>query len=113
MSGGKKQKLHLEYPCLWIYKVIGANYDEMKRNNYLVRAEKGVQSLMLHPMGAVTFNDATHPDAQTFVWSKCKESYYDFGIGHFWLDEAEPEFEPYDFENVRYHLGNGRQDWSL
>ena len=30
MSGGKKQKLHLEYPCLWIYKVIGANYDEMK-----------------------------------------------------------------------------------
>ena len=30
MSGGKKQKLHLEYPCLWIYKVIGANHDEMK-----------------------------------------------------------------------------------
>jgi putative lipoic acid-binding regulatory protein len=30
MSGGKKQKLHLEYPCLWIYKVIGADQDEMK-----------------------------------------------------------------------------------
>lgn len=30
MSGIKKQKLHLEYPCLWIYKVIGANHDEMK-----------------------------------------------------------------------------------
>lgn len=30
MSGGKKQKLDLEYPCLWIYKVIGADQDEMK-----------------------------------------------------------------------------------
>lgn len=30
MSGDKKQKLHLEYPCLWTYKVIGADQDEMK-----------------------------------------------------------------------------------
>jgi len=26
----KKQKLHLEYPCLWIYKVIGVNQDDLK-----------------------------------------------------------------------------------
>jgi hypothetical protein len=30
MSGNKKQKLYLEYPCLWIYKIIGADQDEMK-----------------------------------------------------------------------------------
>jgi putative lipoic acid-binding regulatory protein len=30
MSENKKKKLHLEYPCLWIYKVIGTNQDEMK-----------------------------------------------------------------------------------
>lgn len=30
MTGNKEQKLKLEYPCLWIYKVIGADQDEMK-----------------------------------------------------------------------------------
>jgi len=29
MTKDKKQKLHLEYPCLWVYKVIGANQDDM------------------------------------------------------------------------------------
>ncbi|PKN18845.1 MAG: DUF493 domain-containing protein [Deltaproteobacteria bacterium HGW-Deltaproteobacteria-6] len=26
----KKQKLHLDYPCLWIYKIIGTDQNEMK-----------------------------------------------------------------------------------
>jgi hypothetical protein len=26
----KKQKLHLDYPCVWIYKIIGVDQDEMK-----------------------------------------------------------------------------------
>jgi len=30
MSEHKKQKLHLEYPCLWIYKVIGVDQDKMQ-----------------------------------------------------------------------------------
>jgi putative lipoic acid-binding regulatory protein len=30
MTGNKKQKLHLEYPCLWIYKVIGTDQDNIK-----------------------------------------------------------------------------------
>lgn len=25
----------------------------------------------------------------------------------FWMDEAEPEIDPLDYENVRYYLGNG------
>ncbi|NTW07765.1 MAG: DUF493 domain-containing protein [Syntrophaceae bacterium] len=27
---GDKHKLHLEYPCRWIYKIIGTNQDEMQ-----------------------------------------------------------------------------------
>ena len=27
------------------------------------------------------------------------------GVKVFWLDEAEPEYTVYDFENYRYHLG--------
>ncbi len=34
MSGDKKQKLHLEYPCLWVYKVIGADQDAMQNAIY-------------------------------------------------------------------------------
>jgi hypothetical protein len=30
MVNNKKQNLRLEYPCSWIYKVIGADQDEMQ-----------------------------------------------------------------------------------
>lgn len=30
MTENKKQKLHLEYPCSWVYKIIGPDQDEMK-----------------------------------------------------------------------------------
>lgn len=36
---------------------------------------------------------------------KAKKNYYDKGVKVFWLDEAEPEYTVYDFENYRYHLG--------
>ena len=30
MSGNKEQKLQLDYPCTWIYKIIGFNQNEMQ-----------------------------------------------------------------------------------
>ena len=30
MTAEKKQNLQLEYPCPWVYKIIGSNKDEMK-----------------------------------------------------------------------------------
>lgn len=30
MSVNDKQKIHLDYPCLWIYKVIGMDQAEMQ-----------------------------------------------------------------------------------
>ncbi len=83
------------------------NYREMREKGYLVRAERGVQVLFMHATGPETFYDATHPDAQKYVWNKVKQHYYDYGIKTFWLDEAEPEFRHYDYENVRYRMGNG------
>ncbi|MDI4740187.1 hypothetical protein MJN54_31550, partial [Salmonella enterica subsp. enterica serovar Kentucky] len=32
-------------------------------------------------------------------------NYYDKGVKLFWLDEAEPEFSVYDYDNYRYHAG--------
>ena len=30
MTLNKEQKLHLEYPCKWIYKIIGTDEDQMR-----------------------------------------------------------------------------------
>ena len=32
-----------------------------------------------------------------------------YGIRCFWLDEAEPEYGPYDFDNYRYYAGPALQ----
>lgn len=80
------------------------NYDEMYRKGYLVKPEMGVNISMLFG-GYSNFFDAMNPEARKYVWEKCKKNYYDYGIKIFWLDEAEPEFSVYDFDNYRYYLG--------
>ncbi len=82
------------------------NYDYMRNKNYTLKAEKGINHFFMF-LGPQTYYDATHPGARKFLWSKVKENYYDAGIRMFWLDEAEPELRPYDYDNVRYYLGNG------
>ncbi|MCQ2521725.1 MAG: family 31 glucosidase [Lachnospiraceae bacterium] len=84
------------------------NYGEMADKGYLVNADRGNQNHMTW-MGNTVFYDATHPGAQKFVWEKCKENYYKKGIRCFWLDEAEPEYGPYDFDNYRYYAGPALQ----
>ena len=80
------------------------NYKIMKEKGYLVKAERGVPVTMTF-LGNTTFFDATHPGARKYVWEQAKKNYHDLGIKIFWLDEAEPEYSVYDFENYRYHLG--------
>lgn len=84
------------------------NFYEMADNGYLVSADRG-NGLHMTWMGNTIFYDATHPGAQKFVWEKCKENYYTKGIRCFWLDEAEPEYGPYDFDNYRYYAGPALQ----
>jgi len=84
------------------------NFGEMNSKGYLVRADRGNSNHMTW-MGNTVFYDATHPGAQKFVWEKCKENYYKKGIRIFWLDEAEPEYGPYDFDNYRYYAGPALQ----
>ncbi|MBQ8201178.1 MAG: glycoside hydrolase family 31 protein [Clostridia bacterium] len=84
------------------------NFGEMADKGYLVRADRG-NGIHMTWMGNTTFYDATHPGAQKFVWEKCRENYYTKGIRCFWLDEAEPEYGPYDFDNYRYWAGPALQ----
>lgn len=80
------------------------NYAEMSQKGLLVKPEMGVNISMLFG-GYSNFFDTTNPEARKYVWEKCKKNYYDYGIRIFWLDEAEPEYSVYDFDNYRYYLG--------
>lgn len=84
------------------------NYAEMEEKGYLIRCDRGVRT-GLQFMGDTIHYDATHPGARQYVWKKAKENYYDKGIRIFWLDEAEPEYSAYDFDNYRYYLGPNLQ----
>ena len=88
------------------------NYDEMLEKGYLIRCERGVQTAFEF-LGSTMHFDATNPAAQEYVWSKAKQNYYDKGIHLFWLDEAEPEYNVYDFDNYRYYLGTNAQIGNL
>lgn len=80
------------------------NYEEMLEKGYLIRTERGFRT-GLNFEGATIHYDATNPDARRYLWEKAKSNYYDKGIRIFWLDEAEPEYTAYDFDNYRYYLG--------
>lgn len=80
------------------------NFDEMMSKGLLTRVDKGVRIDNTYMGNTIQF-DPTNPESREFVWGKCKKNYYDKGVKIFWLDEAEPEYSVYDFENYRYHMG--------
>ncbi len=80
------------------------NFEEMLERGYLIRTERGFRT-GLYFEGATVHFDATNPQARAYVWEQVKRNYYDLGVRIFWLDEAEPEYTAYDFDNYRYDLG--------
>lgn len=88
------------------------NYEEMLEKGYLIRTERGVR-IGTDYCGNTIAYDPTNPEAREYVWSIVKKNYYDKGIRIFWLDEAEPEYRVYDFDNYRYHLGSNLQIGNL
>lgn len=84
------------------------NYAAMHEQGFLVNTRKGL-NINFDFLGNTRFLDPTHPDARKFVWQVCKKNYFDHGVNLFWLDEAEPEYGVYDFDNYRYHAGNTQE----
>lgn len=80
------------------------NYPAMHERGYLIRTDRGLR-IAMDFMGNTVHADFTNPGARQFVWDVCKRNYHDLGVKMFWLDEAEPEYSVYDFENYRYHEG--------
>lgn len=88
------------------------NYEEMLEKGYLIRTERGYRAAMDFE-GMTVHYDATNPDARRYLWNKAKHNYYEKGVRVFWLDEAEPEYNVYDFDNYRYYLGPNIQIGNL
>jgi alpha-D-xyloside xylohydrolase len=84
------------------------NYAEMLEKGLLIRNDRGYRKVMDNEAD-VTHFDSTNPESRAFVWSQVKKNYYKIGIKVFWLDEAEPEYNPYDFDIYRYHAGPNLQ----
>ncbi|WP_056963800.1 TIM-barrel domain-containing protein [Levilactobacillus spicheri] len=85
-----------------------SHYQEMDEKGYLVQTERGVP-ITMNFLGNNGFVDFTNPDAQNYIWQLLKKNYQDKGVDLFWLDEAEPEYTVYDFDNYRYSNGTNLQ----
>ena len=88
------------------------NFEEMQQKGLLVKTDHGM-NLQMSFQGNNVFYDATNPEAREYVWNKCKDNYYRYGIKTFWLDEAEPEYGTYDYDNYRYYAGNVLQQGNI
>lgn len=80
------------------------NFNEMFENGLLIRTERGAIQTYDY-LGDCLEIDATNPETRDFVWNKLKKNYFDLGVDMFWLDNAEPDYGVYDYDNYRYRLG--------
>lgn len=84
------------------------NYAYMDERNMLVRTERGQYGIFdFHNLQ--TYFDPMNPETREYVWSKVHENYYSNGIKAYWLDQAEPDFVPNQYDNLRLYMGNGEE----
>lgn len=81
-----------------------SNFDEMFANGLLVRTERGAFQTYDYQGDCLTL-DTFNPEAREFVWQQCRRNYIRYGIDMFWLDNSEPDYAVYDFDNYRYFEG--------
>ncbi len=77
------------------------NFYPMLEKGLLIKTERGAAQTYDYQGDCVEI-DVFNPETRKYVWDVCKKNYYDFGIDAFWLDNSEPDYGVYDFENFRY-----------
>jgi alpha-D-xyloside xylohydrolase len=92
---------------------LSENYQVMSEQGLLINNEQGVDAQHVFIDNGVegpayfAYYDATHPQARQFHWEVIKQNYYSNGVKLFWLDNSEPDVNPWHPENLRFFLGNG------
>ncbi|MBR4145698.1 MAG: family 31 glucosidase [Lachnospiraceae bacterium] len=77
------------------------NFYPMMEKGLLIKTERGAAQTYDYQGDCVEI-DPFNPETRKYVWEVCKKNYYDYGIDAFWLDNSEPDYGVYDFENYRY-----------
>lgn len=77
------------------------NFGPMMEKGLLIRTERGAAQTYDYQGDCVEI-DPFNPETRKYVWEVCKRNYYDYGFDAFWLDNSEPDYGVYDFENYRY-----------
>ena len=80
------------------------NFGPMTERGLLIRTERGAAQTYDYQGDCVEI-DPFNPETRDYVWNVCKKNYYDYGIDAFWLDNSEPDYGVYEFENYRYFSG--------
>lgn len=80
------------------------NFYPMMEKGLLIKTERGAAQTYDYQGDCVEI-DVFNPETRKYVWDVCKRNYYDLGIDAFWLDNSEPDYGVYDFENYRYYDG--------
>ncbi len=80
------------------------NFGPMMERGLLIRTERGAAQTYDYQGDCVEI-DPFNPEARQYIWDVCRKNYYDLGIDGFWLDNSEPDYGVYDFENYRYYEG--------
>ena len=92
---------------------ISENYLEMRAKGLLIRNERGTDAQHVfidHDVNGpayFAYYDATNPQAREFIWQTARKNYYDLGVKLWWLDNSEPDINPWAPENLGFYLGNG------
>lgn len=77
------------------------NFYDMVERGLLIKTERGAMQTYDYQGDCVEI-DPFNPETRKYVWDICKKNYLDYGIDYFWLDNSEPDYTVYDFENYRY-----------
>ena len=80
------------------------NFGPMAERGLLIRTERGAAQTYDYQGDCVEI-DPFNPETRQYIWDVCKKNYYDLGIDGFWLDNSEPDYGVYDFDNYRYCAG--------
>lgn len=80
------------------------NYAEMLERGLLIRTERGGWQTYDY-QGDCTEIDVTNPETREYLYQKVKQNYLGLGVDMIWLDNAEPDYVKYDFDQYRYWLG--------
>lgn len=105
-------------PIVSVWPTVSMNaegYDEMEDRGLLVGNAAGMPVHLpfwdKDVEGRVFYRyyDATNPEARAYIWERVREGYYRHGIRTFWLDATDPEMQPENPDDLRFHLGQGTE----